>query len=381
MDNLEKIWQAVLAELEVEISKPNFKTWFKNTFICDFKKGVFTVGVPNIFFEGFLKKKYLSEIKKALQKQTNEPVSDVKFKVAESSNLEKKDDEKNRVIHSPVDNSVSYSHVDNPVDNFSEKVKHRGLKEQYDFESFIVGTSNQLAQAAAKSVAEKPGKAYNPLYIYGDSGLGKTHLLQAIGNRILEKSPNSKIRYTSCEAFTNDYIESVKIGKAKEFKDRYRNIDILLIDDIQFLSKKELTQEEFFNTFDHLHQKNKQVVMTSDRTPKDIKGLEKRLQTRFEWGMVADIQPPDFETRCAILKTKCEEQKKEISNDIIEFIAKNITSNIRELEGALIKLFAVSELTAIELSIAEAERILGESLHKNQLRQVISVEKIIKAVQ
>jgi len=378
--DLEKIWFLALGELEVVISKANFQTWFRKTFIYDYKKDVFTIGVPTIFIEDYLKKHYLKEIKNALQKQIGEPIIEIKFKVSSPAKNFVGPVDKLEVIHRPVDNFGSYPQVEKPVDNSIKRAKNESLNERYIFDNFIVGPSNQLAHAAAKSIVEKPSKTYNPLYIYGDSGLGKTHLLQAVGFGFMERQKKTKVLYVSCETFTNDYIESVRAGKAKEFKDRYRNIDILIVDDIQFLGKMDKTQEEFFHTFNHLHQKNKQVVLASDRPPKAIKGLEKRLQTRFEWGMVVDIQAPDFETRCAILRSKCQERRFPLDEDVITFIARNITSDIRQLEGALTKLSAYCELTKEKTSLAVVEKILAEVVARNQTRRIVSVDKILKAV-
>ena len=374
--NLEKIWSTALGELEVVISKANFQTWFKSTFIFEFKNGIFTIGVPSFFIEDYLKKHYKNEIKSALQKQVDEPIDDIKFKVASKDSTTDKPAKVPVVIHRAVDNSEDFT----PVENTVENPKNQTLRPRHTFETFIVGTSNQLAHAAAKSVADKPGKSYNPLYIYGDSGLGKTHLIQAVGNGVISKKPKAKVMYVSCESFTNDYIDSVRVGKAKEFKDRYRNVDLLIVDDIQFLGKMDKTQEEFFHTFNHLHEKDKQVVLASDRPPKDIKGLEKRLITRFEWGMVADIQTPDFETRCAILRAKAEERGLDVSEEVINFIAENIQSSIRELEGALTKLFAFCELSGEQPSLSTAERVLGEVINRGQKRQAVSTDRVLKAV-
>ncbi|MFA5158435.1 MAG: chromosomal replication initiator protein DnaA [Patescibacteria group bacterium] len=375
--NLEKIWSTALGELEVVISKANFQTWFKSTFILDYKKGVFTIGVPSFFIEDYLKKHYVKEIKNALSKHADEPIEEIKFKVSTKGKSAEKNSKIPAVIHNPVDNSEVINSRSQPVD----KPKNDSLNDDYTFESFIVGSSNQLANAAARAAAQKPGKSYNPLFIYGDPGLGKTHLAQAIGNEALEKKPKTKVLYATCEAFTNEYIDSVRGGRAKDFKDHYRNVDVLIIDDIQFLGNKEGTKEEFFHTFNHLHQKHNQIVLTSDRPPKEIKGLEKRLISRFEWGMVADIQSPNYEMRLAILKDKCAIAGKDINDEILEYIAKNIDSSIRELEGLLNKLFAHIDLIGEPASLATAEKVLSESINRSGKRQIISADKVMKAIE
>ncbi|HEX9664360.1 MAG TPA: chromosomal replication initiator protein DnaA, partial [Patescibacteria group bacterium] len=228
------------------------------------------------------------------------------------------------------------------------------------FENYIVGKSNELAHAACRAVAERPGIVYNPLFLYGGVGLGKTHLVQAVGHEILKNDPATKIIYVSCEKFTNDYIDAVKNGRGKEFQDRYRNVDILLIDDIQFITGKERTQEAFFHTFNALHQNNKQIVLTSDRPPKAIATLEKRLLSRFEWGMIADIQNPDLETRIAILEAKCQEKDYSLDSEIINYLASNIQTNIRELEGALNRIIAQHQLQNIEPSLPNVKKLISK---------------------
>lgn len=378
--DLVEVWQNALGEIQVALSRANFETWFRNTFIYDYKKGIFTIGVPSIFYEGFLKKHYLKDITKALQNQSEEPVLGIKFKIALPSPEQLIILEKNKVIHRAVDN-IAEKPVEKTVTITARALpKNSSLNEDYRFESFVVGPSNQVAHAAAQAVAKNPGKMYNPLYIYGDSGLGKTHLMQAIGHTFLEHNSNKTVLYVSSESFINDFVNAVQSGsgKAKNFKDQYRNVDILLIDDIQFLAGKETTQEEFFHTFNHLHQNKKQVVLTSDRYPKDIKGLESRLQTRFEAGMVADISLPDLETRQAILKQKAGQRGKEIENDVIEYIASNIQSSIRELEGALLKIIATCELTHQEINIDNSKKILKEIVDKK--KQTITPELIIREI-
>ena len=376
--DLVEIWQNALGELQVALSRANFETWFKNTFIFDYKKGVFTIGVPSFFIEDWFKKKYFKEIQKALQNQVEEPIIGIKFKIATPSPDQVIVFEKNKVIHKAVDKAPSFK-PDKPTKNLSLP-KNSSLNDSYKFKNFIVGPSNQVAHAAAQAIIKSPGTIYNPLYIYGDSGLGKTHLMQAIGHTFLEDNPDKCVLYVTTEEFVNDFINAVQsgAGRAKDFKDRYRNVDMLLIDDIQFLARKETTQEEFFHTFNHLHQNKKQVVLTSDCYPKDIKGLENRLQTRFEAGMVADISQPDLETREAILRGKAVILGKDIDPKIINFIAQNISASIRELEGALTKIIATCELTDCDLTLQKAEEILKDIVSKK--KQSVTSELVIREV-
>lgn len=374
--DLNELWRNILGELQVTLSKANFETWFKNTFIYEAKKDVFTIGVPSFFIEDWLKRKYLKEIQKAFANQTSQANPVIKFKIATPSPEQIITFEKNKLIHKPVDKPEATK----------EKVvtlqlpKNSTLNDSYVFENFVIGPSNQLAHAAALAVSNKPGARYNPLYIYGDSGLGKTHLMQAVGNEILKKNPETKILYVSTETFINDFIQAVGsgFGKAKDFKNRYRNVDILLIDDIQFLSAKEGTQDEFFHTFNHLHQNKKQVILTSDRTPKDIKGLEDRLKTRFEGGMVCDISKPDLETREAILRQKAKNLDQNIDNEVITYIADNITSSIRELEGALNKVVATCELTDEIPTKEKAAQVLANIIEEKQ--SVLTSDLVIREI-
>lgn len=372
--DLNEIWRNCLGELEVSVSRPNFVTWFKNTFLADYKNGVFTVGVPNFFYEDWLKRKHLQDITKALSKQANIAHATVKFKIGTPTPEQVVTFSKDRVIHKPVDNSEAKEEA------FTSQTlpQNSTLNSYYIFENFVVGSSNQLAYAAAEAVAKKPGDTYNPLFIYGESGIGKTHLMQAVGNHLVKDNPNTKVLYITAETFINDFIGAIEAGsaKTKSFKNRYRSSDILLIDDIQFLSGKEQTQEEFFHTFNHLHQNRKQVVLTADRTPKAIKGLEKRLQTRFEGGMVADIAMPDFETRSAILKHKAKSKGYNIEEEIISFVAENIKSSVRELEGALTKIIATCELQKCDISLDVASKILNNIIETN--RRAISYDIIIR---
>ncbi len=374
--DLAEIWRNTLGELQVTLSKPNFETWFKRTFIFEYKKGIFTIGVPTFFVEDWLKKKHLKEIQKALQKQVDEPILNIKFKIANPDPDQVVDLESGVIIHKPVDKPAITVDREIPV----PLPQNASLNDNYIFNNFVVGPSNQLAFAAAQAVSEKPGTQYNPLFIYGDSGLGKTHLMQAIGHAYLKKFPDKKVLYVSTETFTNDFIQAVGsgFGKAKDFKNRYRTVDLLLIDDIQFLSTKEQTQDEFFHTFNHLHQNKKQVVLTSDRVPKDIKGLEIRLKTRFEGGMVCDIGHPDLETREAILRQKAERMNLKIDDKIITFIAEKVKSSVRELEGALNKVLATCELMHCELNMEQTAKILDSIIEEKQ--QHITPELVIREV-
>lgn len=353
MTNYE-IWQAVLAEFELKLSKANFTTWFRSTGIGLFNNGQVTVCVPNTFTKSWLEKKYHSDIVKSLERVTGKPVKKVEYKVENIKNIEEKE--------CTLNEASAISSIENPI--YSVPVQKApatkfGLNHKYTFGTFIVGKSNELAHAAAKAVAARPGETYNPLFIYGGVGLGKTHLLQAIGHAMMQSNPNIKIVYVSSEKFTNDFVSAVKEGGLKEFKGRYRNTDLLLIDDIQFIGGKEQTQEEFFHTFNELHQAGKQVVMTADRPPKAIPALEDRLRSRFEWGMIADISNPDLETRVAILQAKCQEKNYKLSPEITQLVAATIQSNIRELEGALNKVIAYHQLKNMEPTKETVKSILS----------------------
>ncbi len=353
MNNYNKIWQGVLGELELSISKASFTTWFKNTFIIDINNSEVIVAVPNIFTKTWLEKKYQDKILNALENSLSKNNLQVIYRVKENDN----------------DANISKKNTPNPPEkttpvykvneNFKKPIGKFGLNFKYTFNSFVVGPGNELAQAAANASAKKPGEMYNPLFIYGGVGLGKTHLVQAVGNYILSKNPTKKILYINSEKFTNDFIYAIKNGKTDQFKNNYRSVDVLLIDDIQFIAGKEQTQEEFFHTFNALHQNNKQIVISSDRPPKSIPSIENRLVSRFEWGMIADVSSPDLETRVAILEMKCQEKNYNIEKEIINYIAENIRENIRELEGALNRITAFHQLNNEKPTIDGVKSILG----------------------
>jgi chromosomal replication initiator protein len=362
--NNEQIWQAVLGEIELNLSKANFITWFKDTFISSFDNDCVIVCVPNTFTKAWLEKKYHKEIVGALENVTNKSLKDIVYKVeAKKQNV--------------VSNILQKMKVKREEPEEVIAVNRFGLNSRYVFDSFVVGKGNELAHAAAQAVAANPGQAYNPLFIYGGVGLGKTHLLQAIGHAVSART--NKILYVTSEKFTNDYIQSVRIGQGKDFKDRYRNVDLLLIDDIQFMGGKDGTQEEFFHTFNELHQGNKQIVITSDRPPKSIPALEKRLLSRFEWGMIADVVQPNTETRVAILEAKCKEKNYFLEKDILEYISDNVQNNIRELEGALNRIIAYHEFNNSKPTIDTTKNILS-SLISNLQTKSVSSKVIIDAV-
>lgn len=346
--NNEQLWQATLGELELLISKANFTTWFKNTFVVSYQDNLVIIGTPNTFTKAWLEKKYHQHIIQALKNITKQPDLKVEY-VVETS--------KPQVARPRIDAAGPRVRDDKEVIPSAELSKF-GLSKRYRFENFIVGTGNELASAAAKAVAEKPGSTYNPLFIYGGVGLGKTHLVQAIGNQFLDNNPQIKLLYISSERFTNDYVQAIKSGQTESFKKQYRTVDVLLIDDVHFLSGKEQTQEEFFHTFNALHQNNKQIVLSSDRPPKAIPDIEQRLVSRFEWGMIADIAPPDLETRVAILEAKCNEKSYPLSDEIIAFLAENIHNNVRELEGALNRIIAHHQLTTSDPNLDSVKQLL-----------------------
>jgi chromosomal replication initiator protein len=339
----EELWRSTLGELELLISKANFTTWFKSTSIVSVNEGQVVVAVPNAFTKAWLEKKYHGFITKALQNIAGDTVKRVDYRVELTPNVGPRIE-----AAAPVPTPAVQREVSN---NF-------GLNPRYTFETFIVGKNNELARAAALAVAQNPGVTYNPLFLYGGVGLGKTHLMQAIGHEILKQNPDKHVLYVPCEKFTTEFIQAIGSGKIERFKSTYRSVDVLLVDDIQFLAGKEGTQEEFFHTFNTLHQANKQIVLSSDRPPKAIQTLENRLVSRFEWGMIADIASPDLETRTAILETKCRERNYHLEPDIISYLAANIQHNIRELEGALNRLIAYHQLNNRAPSLESVKELL-----------------------
>jgi len=377
----QEIWQAVLGEMEINLSRANFTTWFKSTFISTLENNKIIVSVPNTFTKAWLEKKYHKDILQALEKVTQKKISEILYKVEPIKNFSQNNASLGQNLSQQAINGFSAKAAaeDSPeIEQKEFKINRFGLNSQYIFDSFIVGKHNQLAHAAAKAVAANPGSTYNPLFIYGGVGLGKTHLLHAIGNEIA-KINNKKPLYAPCEKFTNDYIQAVRTGRAKEFKDFYRNVDILLIDDIQFMGGKDSTQEEFFHTFNELHQSNRQIVVSSDRQPKAIQSMAQRLRSRFEWGMVVDIIQPDLETRAAILDAKCKEKEFDLDGDSLTYIASVIQNNIRELEGALNRVIAYHRFNQTAPTV-DSVKIVLSNLVDNLPSKSITPKTIIDAV-
>ncbi|MFO0764808.1 MAG: chromosomal replication initiator protein DnaA [Patescibacteria group bacterium] len=379
--DLQALWQASLGELELSLTKANFTTWFKNTYLAQAEGTKAVVCVPNTFTQAWLQKKYNDQIIRALRNASNLPIREITYRVEVKNTtqitIEAAQAPSSGGMYS--ESAQAFATEPLPSANTGGSSNDIGLNPRYLFNSFIVGKGNELAHAACQAVAGKIGEVYNPLFIHGDAGMGKTHLIQAIGHHVLQTNPQAKVRYVSCERFANEFIQSVRSGRMNEFKDRYRLVDVLLIDDIQFLQGKEGTQEEFFHTFNALHQANKQIVITSDRPPKDIQTLESRLQSRFEWGMMADISKPDFETRVAILQAKTREKNYPLSIDLLHTIAGAIQSNIRELEGALNKIIAYHQFKNIPPTLESIQPLL-QSFTPTITKRSITPKLLLEAV-
>ncbi len=367
-DELNHIWQETLKKIKEKLTNPSFKTWFSDTKPIEVNdKNQLIIEVPNEFIKDWLQNRYKDLIAEILKTLTNNSWIPVFLTTEELKNLNT--------------NTTSEQENDKKDIKRTEKRKYNGLNPKYVFDTFVVGNSNRFAHAASLAVAEAPAKAYNPLFIYGDVGLGKTHLMQAIAHFILDHTPDSKVMYVSSETFTNELINAIKDDSTIEFREKYRSIDILLVDDIQFLAGKERTQEEFFHTFNALHESSRQLIISSDRPPKEIPTLEERLRSRFEWGLITDMQKPDLETRIAILRKKADLEKLEIPNEVIIYIANKIQSNIRELEGALIKVIAYSSLVDKEIDVDLALEALKDLVSKdNRLNKKIDINLIQKII-
>lgn len=340
---LDNIWSEVLNLMKVELTEVSFNTWFNTIEPVSISSDKVILAAPNEFTKGILVGRYQNLIKNAIKHVTKEDLDIVFIIPGEEYNLNQ----------SMVQESGEYN-------------QRSQLNPKYTFDTFVIGSSNRFAHAASLAVAEAPAQAYNPLFIYGGVGLGKTHLMHAIGHYILSQNPSSKVVYVSSEKFTNELINSIREYRNEEFRNKYRNIDVLLVDDIQFIAGKEGTQEEFFHTFNALHEANKQIIISSDRPPKEIPTLEDRLRSRFEWGLISDIQPPDLETRIAILRKKANIEKIEVTDEVMLYIASKIQSNIRELEGALIRVVAYSSLANSQVTEELAEEALKDIISNNK---------------
>ena len=360
------LWKKTLQLIKGEVASASFETFFKNTVPIETNSNELTLLAPTEFAEDILRTRYLNLIESCLSQLTS---NKFEIKIISDSN----EVEQNPLKTSNNNNIINNNSNNNIIRNYPR------LNPKYTFDTFVIGNSNRFAHAACVAVAESPARAYNPLFLYGGVGLGKTHLMHAIGHSIMKEQNDAKVVYVSSEKFTNELINSIKSDKNEEFRDKYRNVDILLIDDIQFIAGKEGTQEEFFHTFNALHEANKQIIISSDRPPKEIPTLEDRLRSRFEMGLIADIQPPDFETRIAILKTKAQIENIDIPNEVMNYIATYIKSNIRELEGALTRVVAYSSLIDKDISYDLAVEALKDIVTTSE-SQEISVNRIKEKV-
>ncbi len=352
----DSLWQAVLGEIELSVSRGNFLTWFKNTELVKSDETTAVIGVPNIFIKQQLERKYNSLISEVLIKNGIKPKS-IEYKISSIGPQKSTFDDptmfgeeaalEDELIHkASAGSSLAHSY-------------RQGLNDRYTFDNFVVGASNELAFAACQAITQNPGKKYNPLFLYGGVGIGKTHLIQAVGNAMTASKPDLRILYISTEQFLQEFVDALRFRKTADFAGYYRSADVLIVDDIQFIAGKEKIQEEFFHTFNALYQANKQIIISSDKPPKEIPTLEERLRSRFTWGMSIDMQTPDFETRCAIIQSKAQGHDVTLAPEVVEYLSNNIPTNIRELEGALNQLLAFCEMRSLEPSLAVATSLLG----------------------
>lgn len=366
---MSKLWDDTLTHLELNLSPQHFSTWIKPLRLVKIEQDMVFLEVPNRFVLDWVKENYSKLIQKILS-ELSAVTYRIQFSVAERSQESSLKTTEMEPTPTPVVVKEKIS-----VQNHSTDIN---LNRKYTFDEFVAGSSNQFAYAAAMAVANNPATTYNPLFIYGGVGLGKTHLVNAIGNAIQKKSPQMRICYYTSEKFMNELINSLRYNRMDEFRNKFRSMDVILIDDIQFIAGKERTQEEFFHTFNALYESHKQIIVTSDKFPKDIPGLEERLRSRFEWGLIADIQPPDVETKLAILKMKAEQNNIKLPEDVSLFLANSICNNVRELEGYLIRIGAYASLTAIPVSLEMARDVLKDILIERN--KELSVEEILKKV-
>lgn len=362
--NTKELWQAALAEIELSLSRANYSTWFKSTTIVKFDDGTIYIGVPNEFVKDWLVTKYHSFILKTLR-DLNNHVRTIEYCITKTTNEPRKEVEVGPSEKQPFSRLPFH------------ETREDGLNPKYTFQNFIVGPFNELAYAAAQAIINHPGAQYNPLFIYGGTGLGKTHLLQSMGNEIKRRFPDYKVFYTSLEKFSVDYVNSMHANKINGFKEKYRKYDVLIMDDIQFVSGKEKTQEELFYLFNTLHEQNKQIIFSSDKHPNFILGLEDRLQSRFNAGMIIDILQPDFESRFAIIRSKVKESTSFISDEILEYVAESVQGSIRELEGVLNTVIMQSQLKGRVMQLQEVKQLIKNNI---KTKKNISLRDVIKVV-
>ena len=358
------LWDSVLSEIEGVISKPNFTTWFKDTFIVKREGGSIYVGVPNTFVKQWLSQKFNQEIIKFLR-ELDHTVRSVDYMIAQP-----------KISKSPSGSSLESSNTSMPLEEYTVS-KDDNLNPRYTFENFVIGPFNELAHAASQAIVKQPGVVYNPLFIYGNTGHGKTHLTQAIGNQIKQLYKDKKIYYMTSEQYTDEYVRSVQTNKVSAFKEKYRKYDVLIIDDIQFLAKKEKTQEELFHLFNTLYENNKQIIFSSDKHPNFIPNLEDRLKSRFNQGMIVDIPRPDMEARIAIIQSKILIHGVELDIEVINYLAEHIETNIRELEGVLNTINCQTELKQRSLTIQEVKKLIKGD---NRPKKTLSAEELIKII-
>jgi chromosomal replication initiator protein len=366
MNTMENIWDAIIENLKSSLAQETFDLWIKPIKPLSMSDNKFIIEVPNKFFVDWVNQHQKDNIENIIKEKCDNKRYSLEFQ-----------------CNQDIDTILKAAQTDQlpaePIEDAAEIVSDE-FNSRYTFDSFVVGDSNKFAHAVCFAAANNPGKEYNPVFIYGGVGLGKTHLLHAIGNRILKNNPTLKVIYTSSEKFINEFIDSLKNDTQKMFRNKYRGLDCLLIDDIQFLINKERSQEEFFYTFNALYETKKQIILTSDRPPKELANIEDRLISRFEWGVVADIKPPDYETRMAILRKKSETERVYVPNDVISFLAERIKTNIRELEGSLIRIVAFSSLTGTPLTVDVAKEILNDIIRREESSKPITIDIIQKVV-
>lgn len=362
LENIKELWDVVLNKIEEKVSKPSYETWLQHTVAEKIENNTLTVMAPNEFAKDWLEEQYTDLIASIVEEVTGSLLK-IKFSIPDTL--------------SDTENIKSVSKL--KQDEKHSNHKKTMLNPKYVFDTFVIGSGNRFAHAASLAVAEAPAKAYNPLFIYGGVGLGKTHLMHAIGHYVREHKPDAKVVYLTSEKFTNEFINAIMENKTSEFRNKYRTVDVLLIDDIQFIAGKESTQEEFFHTFNALHEENKQLVISSDRPPKEIPTLEDRLRSRFEWGLITDITPPDLETRIAILNKKAKAEGLDIPNEVMMYIANQIDTNIRELEGALIRVVAYSSLVNKDIDAALAADALKDIIPSKKPKK-ITTQSIMEVV-